>query len=39
MAEKSQMLSDLKAYVSTAMHALLENHTGVPAAYGGDQTK
>ncbi len=31
-AEKSEMLADLKAYVSTAMHALLENRTGLPNA-------
>ncbi|WP_041066560.1 LTA synthase family protein [Thiolapillus brandeum] len=30
MTERTQMLSDLKAYVSTAMHALLENRTGLP---------
>ncbi len=30
MPEKKEMLADLKAYVSTAMHALLDNHTGVP---------
>ncbi|WP_419604222.1 LTA synthase family protein [Thiolapillus sp.] len=32
MPEKADMLADLKAYVSTAMHALLENRTGLPPA-------
>ncbi len=30
MPEKAQMLDELKAYVSTAMRALLENRTGLP---------
>ncbi|WP_457674323.1 LTA synthase family protein [Thiolapillus sp.] len=30
LPEKEQMLKDLKAYVSTAMRALLENRTGLP---------
>ncbi|WP_456378406.1 hypothetical protein [Thiolapillus sp.] len=30
MPEQEEMLADLKAYVSTAMRALLDNHTGVP---------
>jgi phosphoglycerol transferase MdoB-like AlkP superfamily enzyme len=31
LPEKEQMLKDLKAYVSTAMRALVENRTGLPS--------
>lgn len=37
MPDKGEMLANLKAYVSTAMRALLENHTGLPAGKNGEQ--
>jgi phosphoglycerol transferase MdoB-like AlkP superfamily enzyme len=37
MPEKEEMLANLKAYVSTAMRALLENRTGLPAGGNGEK--
>jgi phosphoglycerol transferase MdoB-like AlkP superfamily enzyme len=36
LPEQAQMLADLKAYVSTAMHALLDNRTGIPIPDSGN---